>query len=231
MAAIEKAKLATGEFRAEYITRRLGEGGSPAEIHAEINSPDLYGGAVGGLWPASCVYAEKRKLNAKPRTTMPDTEDEEALADEIDASGVAVPEEYEGILTAQDVAEVRADAKKKLLAKQRADAKKALLIMAQQELEHEARLEAQRGAARGDNVDVYIDLAPYAKDLRLDGVVYEHGTRRRVPRRVAAVLFEQMQRSWNHEDSLHGKSDRPFRRSLLERGVTANNAQAAMVRA
>lgn len=232
MTSFEKAKLATGEYRADFIRRRLGEAASAKTIHGEINASGLYGGPEGKDWPLSVVYAEKRKLEAKPakgdappRAAAPDTDEDEAA---LDTTGVVVPPEYEDILSAEDVAEVHAEAARKLRVKQRDAAKKALLATATQDLERAARLAAQRGAAKGDNVDIQIDLAPYAPDLRLDGVVYEHGRLYRVQRKVYNVLMEQMQRSWQHEDSLHGKNDRVGRRTLSDRGLTANNASQAV---
>ncbi len=65
MAGFEKVKLATGEFRGEYISRRLGEGADVKTVHAEINAPGFYSGAEGKSWPETVVYAEKRKLGAK----------------------------------------------------------------------------------------------------------------------------------------------------------------------
>ena len=231
--SFEKAMLATGEPRADYIQRRLTEGASAKIVHEEINSKGFYGGPEGKTWPLSVVYAQKNKLDALARRTAPKVEaesDDEADLD-LDSKALAVPPEFEDILSAEDVAEVHAEARRKLTAKQREQAKKALLIAATEQLEHEARLSAQRGSAKGDNVDVYIDLAPFAGDIRLDGVAYEHGRKYRVPRKVGAVLMEQMQRSWQHEDSLRGNGDRFGRRTLAERGITANNAQQVSVRA
>lgn len=223
MTGFEKATLATGEARVDYIRHRLRENVSPKQIHSEINAVGMYGGPEGKTWPISVVYAEKRKLDAPPLkpalvAAAPDGEVP-------DLGPVVVPPEYEGILTEDDVAEVQADAKKKLLAKQKAAAMKDLLAKATADLEREARLAAQRGAAKGDLMDIQIDLAPYAADIRLDGEVYEHARMYRVRRSVYCVLMEQMQRSWQHESSLHGANDRPFRRSLADRGITANNAK------
>jgi hypothetical protein len=232
MTSFEKAQLATGEPRVEYIRRRLAEGAAVKIVHAEINSPGMYGGPAGKDWPASIVYNEKRKLEAVPRSIKPlATAADGEIPDRapaLSARDVIVPPEYEDILTAEDVAEVHAEAQRKLKLKQKEAAKKDLLAKATQDLERESRIAAQRGAAKGDMVDIQIDLAPYAPDLRLDGVPYEHGRQYRVPRKVYNVLMEQMQRSWQHEDSLHGKNDRVGRRTLEQRGLTANNA--SMVR-
>lgn len=231
MAGFEKVKLATGEPRSDYIQRRLREGADIKQIVSEINAPGLYSGAEGGRWADAVVYAEKRKLASargkeasKPIVAEAEQQD---VAGDLDAATVEVPPEYEDILSAEDVAAVQVEAQQKFKAKQREQARKELLAKAEKDLEREARLAQQRGEARGDMVDVTIDLATYADHIRLDGVVYRHGETRRVTRKVAAVLYEQMQRSYQHQDSLSGKAERPYRRTLAERGVTANAYQKA----
>lgn len=229
MAGFEKTKLATGEYRGEYIARRLSEGATVAEVHGEINAAGLYSGPEGKSWPASVVYAEKRKAvpEPKPRAARAAKSEEP----EADLSEIEVPPEYEGVLDAQDVAEVRKEAVEALKAKHRKQARKDLLAKATAELEREAALAAQRGTARGDMVDLTIDLAPYTPDIKLDGVSYPHGKAVRVPRKVYNTLIEIQQRTWQHEGTLHGASDRPYRRTLAERGLTANKATQALVRA
>ena len=222
MAGFEKTKLATGEFRADYIRRRLGEGGTVKQIHSEINAPNLYSGPAGKEWPETAVYTEKRKLAAldagakPPRRTAPDRQ-ERAVEEPPTNKVLPVPEEYEDILDAEDIAEIHAEAAAELRKKLRAQAKKELLAKVTQELAHQAQLAAERGAPKGDLVDVYIDLAPAvcvgkAKHLMppsicLNGKHYIHGTTPRVPRAVASVLWEQMQRSWQHDASLKGQHD------------------------
>lgn len=232
MSGFEKIKLATGEFRGEYIQRRLQEGISVKAIHGEINHPDMYSGPEGKSWPESVIYAEKRKLgltrkgNATPAVeTAPRLNEEPQDDGEVpDLTPAEVPAEYEDILDPEDVKEVYSEAAAALKKKQRALARKELLAQATRELEHEAKLAQERGRARGDMVDVVINLAPYTADIRLDGKSYMHGRTYRVTRKVAAVLQEQMQRSWQHQEGLNGKNERPYRRTLADRGITANNA-------
>lgn len=118
-----------------------------------------------------------------------------------------VPAEYEGILDPADIAEIHAEAAKLLNAEQRKTARAALLKKVKADLERAAMLALLEGTARGDQVDVYIDLATYAADIRLDGQRYLHGSTHRVSRHVAAVLHEQMQRSWQHQESISGRRD------------------------
>lgn len=227
MAGFEKTKLLSGEFRKDYILRRLAEGATVKAIHGEINAPDLYAGLEGKAWPESVVYAAKPKPEAPPAVTIKTAVTKPATKAVPDVAltlaDVAVPPEYEGILDAEDIAEVRAEAAELLRKEQRAQARKDLLKQATADLKRELALEAQRGEARGDMVDVTIDLAPYSDRLAIDGVPYLHGKTYRVPRRVYNTIAEMLQRSWQHEGTLHGANDRPYRRSLNERGLTANN--------
>lgn len=220
MPGFEKTKLATGEFRGEYIVRRLKEGAGVKDIHAEINAEGLHTGDR--PWPASIIYVEQRKMQTKLAKRAPELVDASEPAP-VDQKANAVPPEYEEVLTPEDMAEVRKEAADAWRAKQRKQARKDMLARFTTDLEREARIAAQQGSAKGGLIDVTIDIAPYAEDIRLDGISYRHGTTHRVPRNVACVLMEQMQRSWEHEASLHGASDRPYRRTLNQRGVTANN--------
>lgn len=202
MAGFEKVKLASGEFRGDYIQRRLKEGASIKDIASEINAPGLYSGPEGKSWPETVIYAEKRRLNpvVKAPTAVKAVETAE------------VPEEYVGILTPEDMAAIRAEALDKIKTKQRGAARKEALQKATIELERQAREADMQGAAKGDLVDVHIDLAQYAPNIRLDGRAFEHGRMYRVTRKVAAVLAEQMQRSWQHQDSLSGANENAYRR-------------------
>ena len=239
MAGFEKVRLATGEFRGDYIARRLKEGVAAKAVAAEINQPGFYSGPEGKTWPDSVVYAEQRKLKGKaarsaiPDVALPDPPEEtEDDAPELDASVSAVPPEYEDVLTPADMAEVRAEAAAALKKKARAAARKDMLARATQELEREAARLAQEGDARGDMVDIDIDLSPSGRSgkineapcIKLDGRPYVHGRTYRVPRKVFNTLMEIIQRGWQHEGTLHGESDNSYRRS---RGSAVGHATSA----
>jgi hypothetical protein len=214
--AFEKVLLATGEGRSEYIQRRLTEGATVSAIHGEINAAGLYSGPEGKSWPTSVVIAQKAKVAPKPaaKTALPDVK-YEAVGD------VVVPPQYEGILTPEDIAEIQEEAAEQVRAAQRKKARATMLADARAALEREAVIEMRRGAARGDMVDVSIDLATYAPFLRIDGEVFYHGATYRVGRDKAKVLQEQMQRSWAHERSLAGPETQFFRqRNMLLNGRT-----------
>lgn len=220
--AFEKVLLATGEGRSEYIQRRLTEGATVSAIHGEINAPGLYSGPEGKSWPTSVVIAQKAKVAPKPAigggTAIIDRKPD-VKYEAVD--GAVVPPQYEGILTPEDIAEIHEEAAAQVRAAQRKKARAQLLADARAELEREAVLEMRRGAARGDMVDVSIDLATYAPFLRIDGEVFYHGATYRVGRDKAKVLQEQMQRSWAHERSLAGPETNFFRqRNMLLNGRT-----------
>lgn len=52
---------------------------------------------------------------------------------------------------------------------------------------------------------VLIDVAPYVNCIMIEGVQYFHGYTYEVPQRCAAVLYEQMWRSWSHQDEIDGR--------------------------
>lgn len=226
MSGFEKTKLATGEFRSDFIRRRLGEGAAAKDIVTEINAPGLYSGPEGKSWPDSVVYAEKRKLEAAKKASATASTDDVAPAarkggrtsadTDTDAAALKVAPEHEGILDETDMKSIREEAAAALRKKQRAEARKQALAQATVELEHEARLAAQRGVAKGDNVDINIDLAPFADRIVVDGKTYMHGAMVRVPRKVAASLQEQIQRTWQHQEGLQGKNENAYRKPRMQ---------------
>ncbi len=75
--------------------------------------------------------------------------------------------------------------------------------------------EARRGHTPADQIiPVTIDIAPFVPYIAIDGVQYFHGYSYQVPRSRALVLYEQMQRSWLHQDEIDGRSRfNPYRRT------------------
>ena len=212
MAGFEKTKLTTGEFRADYIARRLAEGATVKTVHGEINAPGFYSGPDGSSWPQSVVYAAQRK---KPTASVSEVARTAAPEVDLDAKTVEVPPEYEDVLTSEDMAEIKAEAAAELKKEQRKSARKEMLARAKADLQREAAALAQQGGPRADMVDLTIDLAPYAADIRLDGRSYPHGKQVRVPRKVAAVLAEQMERSWKHQEGLSGANENAYRKPRM----------------
>ncbi len=226
--AFKKVLLLTGEERQAYIKRRLNEGATTGAIVKEINHIDVYSGPEGKSWEAGVVYAVKRAIDKATHAVKPvegdlDRAEDEAEA-EINASTEIVPDAFQGILTPEDMADIKLEAAKNVRSAERKKARKAALAQATMELEREAALAAQRGQARGDMVDVHIDLAPYAPGITIDGVYYHHGTTPRVRRDVARVIQETCQRSWQHQDSISGQRSDFNRQRGIRMGGGATQA-------
>ena len=78
-------------------------------------------------------------------------------------------------------------------------------------------------------VDVTIDLAPYCDRILLDNRAFLQGQTYNVPHSVAAVMNESMQKTWNHQAEIDGKSENFYRRTRGQRVVPAGNGGAAVV--
>jgi hypothetical protein len=219
VAGFDKVVLLTGEDRGTYIRRRLSEGAEVSAVVKEINHPDFYSGSPGKKWAPAVVYAVRAKMTPKADPLKVAKKADVEEADEpIDTTGIVVPPEYEDILTAEDIADIRLEAAKNVRSAARKKARKEMLLRIEQELHREAAAAAQRGQARGDLVDVSIDLPEYAPGVTLDGVFYCHGTTPRVRRDVGAVLREQVSRAWYHQASISGQKSDFFNRSQYQNG-------------
>lgn len=62
-------------------------------------------------------------------------------------------------------------------------------------------------------VECYIDLAPYADRIMIDGVVYFQGRTVKVRESVKAVMMEMMQATWQHQSVIDGKPESFYRKS------------------
>lgn len=158
--------------------------------------------------------------------------DIEVDSDETVAPKRPVPAEAEGILDAEDVAEVYAEAEKALRAEQRKTARADLLKKAKAELQREAKEAELRAGPKGDMVNVYIDLAPFAEYISLDGRRFYHGKTELVKRDQANVIMEQCQRSWQHQEGISGKRQEWTPRKGMSRVTSAGAfVDGRMVRA
>jgi hypothetical protein len=113
------------------------------------------------------------------------------------------------LLSEEEVAKIRAEARAKIKAEQLSAAKKALLE------EEMAKLRAEAGLTTGDEakdemVTITVDLAEHSDRLTLNSVPYWHGHTYTVPRHVADTLREMMYRGWQHQNELDGKSLEQF---------------------
>lgn len=111
------------------------------------------------------------------------------------------------LLSKEDREELKAQARKSVL--------EELTQEARDDYFTKALAEARRENTPADQIiDIFIDIAPFLPYIAIDGVQYFHGYTYSVPRTRGAVLFEQMQRSWLHQDEIDGRSRfNPYRRS------------------
>lgn len=81
-------------------------------------------------------------------------------------------------------------------------------------IEEERRRQRRKHTPSEQYVRIVIDAAPYVKNFMIDGEMFFTGYEYRVRRSVAAVLNEQMQRSFMHQDEIDGRSKfAPYRRA------------------
>lgn len=111
--------------------------------------------------------------------------------------------------------EIEAEAKKKA---------KALALEAAK-----MRLRQQSGLNE-ESEQVFVDVAPYADRITIDGVVYLQTGTYTVRRGVAATMYEIMAKTWNHQAEIDGKSENFYRRSrggmVTPQGVVSNILRA-----
>lgn len=109
------------------------------------------------------------------------------------------------ILSAKEVEEARAEAKKRIEAEQKKKAKAALIDEETRRLQQEEGFSAD-GGVMGEIVSLTLELAPHQPDIRLDGKVYMNRVPYKVTRAVAASLREIEAKGWQHQDHIEGKS-------------------------
>lgn len=103
------------------------------------------------------------------------------------------------LLSVEDKAALQAEARKSVVEEMTQDAR--------DEYFRKAIAEARRAHVPDEQIlHVFIDTAPFVPHIAIDGVAYYHGYAYDVPRTRAAVLYEQMQRSWLHQDEIDGRS-------------------------
>ena len=112
------------------------------------------------------------------------------------------------------IKELRTKAAEKVAKERKAAAEAQLLDQFEKE-------ERQQGGLDEPMVEIYIDLAPYADRLMLDGVIYFQGHTKTVRASVADVIRDMMQATWRHQSIVDGKAEDFYRRSRGQ-GVAAN---------
>lgn len=127
------------------------------------------------------------------------------------------------ILSDEQVKALRTKAKVRV-DKERIAAAEAQLL---EQFEKEERQEA--GLAEGME-DIFIDLAPYADRIMIDGKILFQGQTKTVRASEAAVIREMMQATWRHQSIVDGKPENFYRKSRAQ-GVTPNGVVSHILRA
>ena len=110
------------------------------------------------------------------------------------------------MLTDQEKEALFEQARQSVLEEMKQDARDAYFEQALQKV--------RRGHTPKDQIiAVFVDIAPFLPYIAIDGVQYFHGYTYDVERSRGLVLYEQMQRSWQHQDEIDGRSRfNPYRR-------------------
>lgn len=124
---------------------------------------------------------------------------------DLDAALAAADDAPSALLSEQDIAEAKALAKKRVIDAQRKKAKDALIEEETLRLQNEDGFSAD-GSVQSEIISVTLDLAPHQIDIKLDGITYLAGQTYRLPRHKAGTIREIMQRGWQHQDQIDGKS-------------------------
>lgn len=125
------------------------------------------------------------------------------------------------ILDPKRIEELRAKAKESVDKERKVAAEAQLLEQFKLE-------ERQAGGLEEEKVEVFIDLAPYADRIMLDGVIYFNGQTKTVRASVAAVMLEMMSATWKHQSIVDGKQEDFYRKSRAQRVVPLGNGQAGI---
>ena len=127
----------------------------------------------------------------------------------------------EGLLTAEEIADLSAEVQEEVDSERKDAAKKALRTKLQKEArEREGLLEAQD--------QVTVDLAPYCDRILIDNRAYLQGQTYTVPVGRAQTIREMCQRTWNHQSEIDGKSENFYRRTRGARVIPAGNGAAVI---
>lgn len=125
------------------------------------------------------------------------------------------------ILSADEIAEVERQVAQDILEEDKAQARKALKA--------KLRAKARKDDGTEPTTQVTIDLAPYCDRLLIDNVAYLQGVTYTVTAAKAAVMREQMQRTWNHQAEIDGKNENFYRRQRGARVVPVGEHGAAVI--
>lgn len=123
------------------------------------------------------------------------------------------------VLTPEEIQAIEAEANQEI----QAEAKDAAKAVLKEQAKAKAR---QKTGVDEELVEVTVDLAPYAGEIRLDNVVYMQGVTYTVRASVAQVMREAMQRTWGHQSEIDGKSQNFYQRTRNTRFSMATGSVA-----
>lgn len=131
----------------------------------------------------------------------------------------------EPILSAAEIAKIRAEAKEKILSERKSAAKADLMSREIQRLKNEEGLVTGNRYA-DEIVTITIDLPTFAPNIVVNMRPYWHGHTYTVARHVAESLRAQMFTSWKHQNEIDGKSMTDFyaTRRIAEIGKVAKGS-------
>ena len=121
---------------------------------------------------------------------------------------IAPPEQYErpvSLLSEEEMAEIESEIVAEIEEEERERQRKIY--------REEAKLSMKRAKGLAEEqVEVIIDVAGHAQDIKLDGRPYFHGHTYIVPLSVASTLYDIMGRTWDHEESVGGANQNEYRK-------------------
>ena len=137
---------------------------------------------------------------SKPEKDL-DIDLDAAMLAEVEAAPVA----GHAILSDDEVAAAKKEARDAIEKERKAAATKALIA------DEKLRLQREEGLVSGDPVKdeivtITVDLPEYSNSITINMEPFWHGHTYSVPRHVANSMKEQMQRAWIHQDEIDGKS-------------------------
>lgn len=130
--------------------------------------------------------------------------DLEALANEPEASGSMLPAISLPSLTEEEKRKLEAEARKEVEKKLKTKAMDEYKESIKKELERQARAVGNVADDGEELEDIRIELAKYTMYIMLDGKVYYHGYTYKFGAKQAAVIRDQIYRSWLHDAEIHG---------------------------
>lgn len=118
---------------------------------------------------------------------------------------------------------------KEIRAKAKAKVEKERQLAAEAQLLEQFEKEERQSAGLSEPMeDIFIDLAPYADRIMIDGKILFQGQTKTVRASEAAVIREMMQATWRHQSIVDGKSENFYRTTRGVKVVPLSNGGAGV---